>query len=140
VRTIARGGAEITRAMASRLNMSPAEAETLKCRTGLSVGEGPESAEVVDEAIRPLITEIRSSLSYYSTSHDEDRVRRLSLVGGAAQLPGLTHRLSETLGIPVELANPLQRVSDARQGGRHDVLARFRSSAAVSIGLTLGAA
>jgi type IV pilus assembly protein PilM len=62
------------------------------------------------------------------------------LVGGAAQLPGLTHRLSETLGIPVELANPLQRVSDARQGGRHDVLARFRSSAAVSIGLTLGAA
>ena len=31
-------------------------------------------------------------------------------------------------------------VSDSRRGGRHDVLGRFRSSAAVSIGLTLGAA
>jgi type IV pilus assembly protein PilM len=42
--------------------------------------------------------------------------------------------------VPTFLSDPLQRVHDLRKGGRHDVLGRFRSSAAVSIGLTLGAA
>lgn len=142
VRTVLRGGAEITRLIASRLSISAAEAERLKCRVGLvpDAEAGHETTEVITEAIRPLLGEIRSSLSYYRTSYAQDRVTRLSLVGGAAQLPGLTDQLAATLDIPVELANPLQRVSDSRQGGRHDVLARFRSSAAVSIGLTLGAA
>ena len=42
--------------------------------------------------------------------------------------------------MPAFLSDPLQRVHDRRKGGRHDALGRFRSSAAVSIGLTLGAA
>jgi type IV pilus assembly protein PilM len=140
VRTIPRGGAEITTMMASRLGMSAAEAETLKCRVGLIRGEGPESAEVVTEAIRPLVNEIRSSLNYFTSGNPNARVSRLALVGGAALLPGLTDRLTESLGVPTFLSDPLQRVSDSRRGGRHDVLGRFRSSAAVSIGLTLGAA
>jgi type IV pilus assembly protein PilM len=140
VRTVLRGGAEVTKLMASRLGMSFAEAEVLKCRVGLTKGEGPDTAEVVTEAIRPLIGEIRSSLTYYTASHNQDPVTRLSLIGGASQLPGLTEKLADTFGVPVDLANPLRRVADSREGGRHDVLARFRSSAAVSIGLTLGAA
>jgi type IV pilus assembly protein PilM len=140
VRTIPRGGADITRLMASRLDMSPAEAEVLKCRVGLSDDEGPESAEVVAEAIRPLLNEIRSSLAYYESSHTDHRVTRLALVGGASLLPGLTQQLSDYLGVNAFLSDPLQRVSDSRRGGRHDILGRFGSSAAVSIGLMLGAA
>ena len=140
VRTIPRGGAEVTKLIASRLGMPPAEAEVIKCRVGLVRGEGVDSADVVEEAIRPLISEIRSSFSYYASSHNAERVARLALVGGAAQLPGLTEKLAQTLGVPTFLSDPLQRVNDSRRGGRHDVLGRFRSSAAVSIGLTLGAA
>ena len=140
VRTIPRGGAEITRLMATRLGMPLAEAEELKCRAGLLRSESPESAEVVAEALRPFIGEIRSSFSYFSSSHNAQRVSRLALVGGAAQLPGLPEELRDALGVPTVLSNPLRRLQDPRQGGRHDVLGRFRSSAAVSIGLTLGAA
>jgi type IV pilus assembly protein PilM len=140
VRTIPRGGADITTMMAARLGMSVAEAETLKCQVGLIRGEGPESAEVVAEAIRPLVNEIRSSLNYFAAGNPNTPVSRLALVGGAALLPGLADRLTESLGVPTILSDPLQRVNDSRRGGRHDVLGRFRSSAAVSIGLTLGAA
>jgi len=140
VRTVPRGGAEVTKLIASRLGMPAAEAEVIKCRVGLVRGEGVDSADVVEEAIRPLISEIRSSFSYYASSHNAQRVSRLALVGGAAQLPGLTEKLATTLGVPTFLSDPLQRVNDSRRGGRHDVLGRFRSSAAVSIGLTLGAA
>jgi type IV pilus assembly protein PilM len=141
VRTIPRGGAEVTRLMAARLGMPYGEAETLKCRVGLIPGEGPDSAEVITEAIRPLVNEIRSSLGYFASSRGtEQRVSRLALVGGAARLPGLADELRDSLGVATFLANPLRRVSDSREGGRHDVLERFRSSAAVAIGLTLGAA
>lgn len=140
VRTIPRGGSEVTKLMASRLGMSLPEAEALKCRVGLIRGQGPETSEVVAEAIRPLVGEIRSSLDYYTAANPRDQVSRLALVGGASLLPGLTERLTGQLGVPTYLSDPLQRVNDSRRGGRHDVLGRFRSSAAVSIGLTLGAA
>jgi type IV pilus assembly protein PilM len=140
VRNIPRGGAEITKMMAVRLGMSMTEAETMKCHVGLIRGEGPEVAEVVIEALRPLISEIRSSLNYYSAGNPREQVSRLALVGGASLLPGLIERLTDEIGIPAYLSDPLQQVSDARRGGRHDALGRFRSSAAVCIGLTLGAA
>jgi type IV pilus assembly protein PilM len=140
VRIVPRGGSEVTTLVASRLGLTDSEAETIKRRVGLRSEESDESAEVVAEAIRPLITEIRSSFNYFASSHQGQRVKRLALVGGAALLPGLAEKLTEELGVPAFLSDPLQRVHDPRQGGRHDALGRFRSSAAVSIGLTLGAA
>jgi type IV pilus assembly protein PilM len=140
VRTVPRGGAEVTKMVASRLGLTTTEAESIKCRIGLGREENEESAEVVAEAIRPLMTEIRSSFNYFAQANPERRVKRLALVGGAALLPGLPETLTEELGVPTYLSDPLQRVNDVRKGGRHDVLGRFRSSAAVSIGLTLGAA
>lgn len=140
VRSVPRGGAEITKMVASRLDLSPADAETIKCRVGLNADADAASAEVVEEAIRPLVTEIRSSFNYFASTTGGSAIKRLALVGGAALLPGLPERLTEELGVLTFLSDPLQRVHDPRTGGRHDSLGRFRSSAAVSIGLTLGAA
>ena len=140
VRSIPRGGAEITKMVATRLGLTNAEAETVKCRVGLRAEESEEGAQVIAEAIRPLVSEIRGSFHYFSSAHPGQQVQRLALVGGAALLPGLPDLLTDELGVPTFLSDPLQRVHDLRKGGRHDVLARFRSSAAVSIGLTLGAA
>lgn len=150
VRTIARGGNEITAHLATNLGLSPADAERLKCRQGLrptSDGEEDSAAdrvEAVGEALRPLISEIRSSLNYYSSANPGAQVKRLALVGGAALLPGLTDELTERLAVPAYLSDPLQRVNQPRKNGKQitpiDVLGRHRSSAAVSIGLTLGAA
>jgi type IV pilus assembly protein PilM len=141
VRNIPRGGADVTKLVASRLGVSVPDAEALKVRVGLAgEAEDRETAEVIAEALRPLITELRTSLRYHETANPGAPVRRLSLVGGAAQLRGLSEHLSAALGVPVDLADPFQRVDDTRRGGRHDLLGRSRSSAAVSIGLTLGAA
>jgi type IV pilus assembly protein PilM len=140
VRTIPRGGYEITKLMSERLNMSMADAEMLKCRVGLVRGEGPESADVIEEAIRPLINEIRSSISYYTGAHPDQRVARLCLVGGASLLPGLTEQLHRATNIATAVVDPLQYVGDSRRGGRHDHLGKFSASAAVAIGLTLRAA
>jgi type IV pilus assembly protein PilM len=140
VRTIPRGGVEVTKLIAARLSISLTDAEALKCQIGMDGNDDPASAAVISEAMRPLLNEIRSSISYYTNAQSDRKVARLSLVGGASGLPGLTERLTSSLQIPAFVANPLQHVGDSRHGGRHDVLGRFRSSAAVCIGLTLGAA
>jgi type IV pilus assembly protein PilM len=139
VRTVPRGGAEITELIASRLGVTVAEAESLKCRVGLRTEEGPATAEVVQEAVRPLIGEIRSSFAYLTAGERQTRVSRLVLSGGGSLLPGLVETLAGQLGVEVVIADPIMRLRDLRRG-KHERLERFRSSAAVSIGLTLGAA
>jgi type IV pilus assembly protein PilM len=139
VRTIPRGGSEITQTLASRLTISAEEAEALKCRIGVSSTEEPEHADAVRDAAGPLINEIRSSFAYLTNAERPIRVARLALTGGGAQLPGLAATLGTQLNVEVILADPTARLRNPRRG-RPPELDRFRSSAAVSLGLTLGAA
>ncbi|TQS45393.1 type IV pilus assembly protein PilM [Cryptosporangium phraense] len=139
VRTIPRGGAEVTTALASRLNVATPEAEALKCRIGLWSENGPEVAETVREAIRPLLNEIRGSFAYLTTAGQPKQVTRLVLAGGGGQLPGLPDTLSDQLDVTVDYADPMARLRRTRQS-RHASVEALPLSATVSIGLTLGAA
>ena len=143
VRTLPRGGAEITEMIAKRLNLPNAEAEALKCRVGLypeaiASGNGPEIAEVINDAVRPLMIEIRNSFAYLNSGDQQQYVSRLMLSGGGSQLPGLTEALESQLGVEVLQANPAMRLRDGRIGEHTDV-EQFRACAAIAIGLTLGA-
>jgi type IV pilus assembly protein PilM len=139
VRTIPRGGAEITELLTARLEITVKEAEKLKCSIGLDSDARPESAEVVWEAVRPLVNEIRSSFTYLASSESQARVARIALSGGGALLPGLAEVLAARLAVEVVVADPTARLRKPR-GSSPEGLKKFRSSAAVSIGLTLGAA
>jgi type IV pilus assembly protein PilM len=139
VRTIPRGGAEVTEMIATRLGATFAEAEALKCRVGLSTDEGPETAEVIREAVRPLIREIGNSFAYLTAGARNTRVGRLALSGGGALLPGLLEALHKHLDVDAVLPDPTMRTREPRRGGRHR-FDHFRASVAVAIGLTLGAA
>jgi type IV pilus assembly protein PilM len=138
VRTVPRGGVEITELIASRLGATFEEAESLKCRVGLRAQEGPETADVVREAVRPLVGEIRNSFAYLSAGGRKTPVERLALSGGGALLPGLVEALGIQLDVPAVVPDPTMRLREPKRG-RH-LFDRFRSSVAVSIGLTLGAA
>jgi type IV pilus assembly protein PilM len=136
VRTLPRGGAEITATISDNLDLDTRAAEELKCRVGLEAENNDDAVEVIREAVRPLISEIRSSFAYLGAGEQQRRVTRLVISGGGAALPGLAPALSNQLGLRVDLADPTARI---RQG-QQNILDRFRPSAAVSVGLTLGAA
>jgi type IV pilus assembly protein PilM len=139
VRTVPRGGAEITDLVAARLGTTAVEAEALKCRIGLNAEAGPETAEVVREAVRPLVNEIRSSFDYLSAGERQTRVARLALSGGGSLLPGLVQALGVQLQVHAVVADPSVRLRRPPHRG-YGSLEQFRSSAAVSVGLALGAA
>jgi type IV pilus assembly protein PilM len=143
VRTVPRGSAEITERLATTLKIDVREAEALKCRTGVVEDAGSDAAAakasgVIREAVRPLVNEIRSSFAYLNTGDRQTRVARLLVSGGGALLPGLVDLLANQLNVATDFADPTMRM----RAGRQDALPgfdEFRLSAAVPIGLTLGA-
>jgi type IV pilus assembly protein PilM len=136
VRTIPRGGAEITETVAARLDVEFDEAEQVKCRVGMKSEEDPETAAVITAAVRPLISEINSSFAYLTSGERQTRVARLALSGGGSRLGGLRAALADMLGLEVAFVDPILRVRGLRRV-RNGPLEHFRSSAAVAIGLAL---
>lgn len=139
VRTVPRGGVEITQAMATRLDLPMPEAEALKCRFGLHGDDRPDTATAAADAVRPLVNELRGSFAYVASSERQKQVTRVALCGGSAKMPGLAAHLQSQLGVPVMYADSGVRLQLLRTARRRD-FDSFLPSAAVSIGLTLGAA
>jgi len=139
VRTVPRGGTEITEAIATRLGIDTAEAEVLKCRFGLHGDGRPETETAAADAIRPVVNELRSSFTYLASGERQKQVVRVSLCGGGALMPGLAEHIQQKLDVAVMYADATSRLRDTRKA-RQRGFDSFAPSAAVSIGLTLGGA
>ncbi len=72
------------------------------------------TARQVYEALLPtaveLVGEVRRSVEYYANRFPDARVDRVLLFGGTGKLPNLAEFLSNEVGMPVEVANPFQRI------------------------------
>jgi type IV pilus assembly protein PilM len=139
VRTVPRGGTEITESIATRLGIPAPEAEALKCRFGLHGDDRPDTATAASDAIRPLINELRSSFTYLASGERQKQVTRVALCGGSALMPGLAEHVQKELGVSVMYADSAARLRDTRKA-RERGFDSFVPAGAVSIGLTLGAA
>ncbi len=140
VRTIPRGGADVSEALSKALSIPLEAAENLKRQVGLLPNEDRRIATVITETMRPLISELRSSFEYLAAGESQARVAGLSICGGTARMPGLPEALAEEFGVSVRLAEPLMRLRENRHRGYHDELSHYSSSAAVSVGLALAVA
>jgi type IV pilus assembly protein PilM len=138
VRTLPRGGQQLTARLADRTGIGLVEAEILKREVGL-VGANPEVVSILHEALRPLIAEIRGSIQYFSSTNSTAIPERLSLTGGGAGLPGLASFLAGDTGLETSVASPVQHVqrSSPRHVGKGDASG---IPSAVAVGLAIGAA
>lgn len=139
VRTILRGGDELTQAVSEGLEMPWAEAEAAKAGVGLN-GQPANISKVLNDAVRPLLAEIRSSIHYFGSTNSGASLERISLTGGASRLPGLAKALSDQLGIPTNVITPMQHIRN--RWASKDLSAEEADvrATAVSVGLAMGAA
>lgn len=135
VRTVEQGGQELTSLLAERVGMSTQDAEDAKRAIGLTDPDSSVSKALRD-GIRSLLAEIRSSVNYFSSTHDGAPLHQVSLTGGGAQLPGLAELLADHVGGPVRVADPLRRIAVRPGHPEPDAAA----ASAVAIGLAMGAA
>ena len=141
VRTLARGGQELTELLSDKLDLTPEEAEQTKRSTGLT-GQGDAASDALQLGIRPLLAEIRSSINYFRASNDGAQLEGISLTGGGSALLGLATALSSQNGVPTELVTPLQHIDRQAAASRHKAGTTNSDldASAVSIGLAMGAA
>ncbi len=142
VRTLARGGDEVTARLAQRLGVSPDEAEQAKRSTGLTEPGSAVSGALL-EAVRPLLGEVRSSISYFRSASSGTALQQIALTGGGAGLPGLADLISREMGVPTTVVTPTQYVDST--DASPDFLVDTpeppdRWVSALSVGLALGAA
>lgn len=139
VRTLARGGAELTEQLADRMSVSIAEAEQVKCAYGLEHAN-QETSRFLVEGLRPLIAEIRTSVGYFRSTNDGAQIERISLTGGGAYLRGIADVMSKQIALPVRVVDPLQHIRNRHASKNIRSGEAAHQPSAVSVGLAMGAA
>jgi type IV pilus assembly protein PilM len=143
VRLLLQGGADITEALADRLGVSLDEAEALKRghggKTEASSTQEDVAVHAIGRARDDFVDEIRRSLEYYVTTAAAERIDRVVLSGGGAQLHDLESRLAAATSLPVELGRGFASLSIGKTGLSDDQLDVVGPSSAVPVGLALGA-
>jgi type IV pilus assembly protein PilM len=140
VRIIPIGGQDVTKAIASRLDLAEPVAEQAKRALGLPFGmPTPEQRavmEIIYEITTELLNSLRNTISYFDNTHDTGNVERIVLSGGGAQLNGFSNALSELTRTQVVAIDPFAGLTIARKA---DVRGEDgRGSMTVALGLALG--
>lgn len=118
--TVEIGGAAITQAIGKELSLSYDEAETVKKEQGLARGEGKKEKALFSailSVIAPLRDEINKHYIYWHTHKEGEAsegrpIGKIYLCGGDSNLRGLPEYLSQTMRLPVELANVWVNLGD----------------------------
>jgi type IV pilus assembly protein PilM len=88
----------------------------------------------VESVSRELSLEVQRTFDYFASTAESERIGKIVLSGGCAELPGLTDYLASTWGIPVEIARPFDRIDSGAFAGE---VAAAGPSLAVAVGLAL---
>jgi type IV pilus assembly protein PilM len=131
VRMLLVGGASVTDAIATELQVGVDAAEELK-RSADSRADA-----LVDQQVAALVTEVQGSLDYYVAQADSAPLRRVLVTGGGSRLAGLAERLQAAVGAPVEIGHPLMAARVGRTGVPESKLIDAEPMLAVPIGLAL---
>jgi type IV pilus assembly protein PilM len=97
----------------------------------------PRVQEVVSEVSERLITEIKKTFDFYHAQSMRERFDAIFLAGGGAHVADLTLRLEQRLGTPVELLDPLRRVSIPTKSFDPEYVRSIAPQAAVAVGLAM---
>jgi type IV pilus assembly protein PilM len=131
-RDIPFGGNRYTEAIASALSLPFNAAEAAKL--GRDPGKAAQIAPAVESVSRELSLEVQRTFDYFASTAESERIGKIVLSGGCAELPGLTDYLASTWGIPVEIARPFDRIDS---GAFASEVATAGASLAVAVGLAL---
>ncbi len=107
--------------------------------TAQTVGDtmGRRVFEALAPTLAELVTEVRRSLDFYSTRFPQARVEKVLVFGGTARLSHFDLFLSNELGFPVEVADPIGRFHIAAPGGLSEELRSLSPMLPISVGMAL---
>lgn len=142
VRMVRLGGGAATRQLQTVLELSWEEAEKAKLDASGAIADGAEldpddeRARVLQASVQRVVTEVRHSLDFFRSQHDNVEVRHIVLSGGGSLAPTLPEALHAALELPICDDDPLGTVDGGPTKSRPgDPSARCLG---VPVGLAMG--
>jgi len=134
-RDVQMGGNLYTEEIQRQFSFSSKDAE--KCKI---TGECPDKEKLKDTISRvndTLSLEINRSLDFYNSTAEDLKIGKIFLSGGGSKTSMLSESLSQRLGLPVELLNPLQKISFSGKEFDPEYLQEIAPLIAVAAGLAM---
>jgi type IV pilus assembly protein PilM len=132
-RDVQMGGNLYTEEIQKQLGVSGEEAERIKVS-----GNYPDSArleEVMTRVSETVALEVRRSLDFYNSTAGEGKIGKIYLSGGGAKTQMLPSVVSQKLGVPVEVLNPLANIKYSDKDYDPDYLQAIGPLMTVAVGL-----
>lgn len=111
--TVATGGNHISEKIAETLGVEKEKAEEIKARCGIAKSKYQKKlAPALSPILSSLANEVQKMLRYHHdhTSSDKD-ISEIIIVGGGANLPGLSKFLNQLTGLDVSTCNPWDNIT-----------------------------
>ena len=107
------GSENISALISTKLGVNLAQAHTIKTRYGIEPSK--KQSEIYD-AIQPelskLVSEVRKMVRYYNErATSQSQLGQIIILGGGANLPGLSAYITDQVRIPTRLCDPWQNIS-----------------------------
>lgn len=138
-RDIANGGNYITEQIQRQLGVTFEQAEEFKCA---SVNAGPSAVpaqvpQVIDVVCDSIAGEIQRSLDFFLATSGEPEMHRIYLTGGSSVLPALPAAVARRSRVPVEVLQPMERITVEAKEVNQELLQRRVAQFSVALGLSL---
>ncbi len=106
--TIDEGGDGMTKSIAKDLNVTARQAQTIKSKHGLSVGKRQSQIRrSLEPSLDKMVGEVKRMVRFYQDRSDEKRkLEQVIILGGGANMPGLSDYLTDKIRIPTRTADP----------------------------------
>jgi type IV pilus assembly protein PilM len=136
-RDVAFGGNQYTEAIQRELNLPREDAERLKL--GERVGEHTlqQVLGVLNSVSEDLAAELQKTIDFFVATSSVDRLDRVVLAGGSAQILNLDQVLKERFQVDVEVMNPFRNIRYSESDFDPEWINRHAPAMAVAVGLAV---
>lgn len=110
------GGKQLSKLIMDELKLTPKEADLVKMKYGLSYSKKQKQIiAALSTPLGALTKEIKRSIRYYDEHADgKQTISQIVMMGGGANMPGLTDYLTDVLRIPVRTFDPTVHINFGR--------------------------
>lgn len=134
-RDVQMGGNLYTEEIQRQFSLSSQDAE--KCKITGDYSDKERLADTISRCNDTISLEIHRSLDFYNSTAEDQKIGKIYLSGGGAKISMLSESLSQRLGLPVELLNPLKKISFSEKEFDPEYLQEIAPLVAVAAGLAM---
>jgi type IV pilus assembly protein PilM len=131
------GGAQISEAIMSALNVDWDEAEKIKLGGTKLEKEQGVLEEIFTSTVSSWVQEIKRALDFLATTYPEETIEKILVSGGSCRIPGFQKYLELETEIPVTELNPFANVMIDEKVFDPKYLSYMAPQVAVAVGLAL---